>query len=52
MGYMCVFFYLKQCVCEVFLAGMQEFHIIPDGFCYLPGEKFTARFHPGKIFKI
>ena len=30
----------------------QDFHIIPGGFCYLPGEKFTAMSHPGKLFKI
>ena len=30
----------------------QDFHIIPGGFCYLPGEKFTARSQPGKFFKI
>ena len=35
-------FYLKQCVCEV----------IPGGFRYLPGEKFNARSHPGRFFKM
>ena len=30
----------------------QDFLIIPGGFCYLPGEKFTARSHPGKFLKL
>ena len=30
----------------------QDFHIIPGGFRYLPCEKFTARSHPRKFFKI
>ena len=30
----------------------QDFHIIPVGFYYLPGEKLNARSHPGKFFKI
>ena len=27
----------------------QDFHIIPGGFCYLPGDKFTASSHPEKF---
>ena len=30
----------------------EVFHVILGGVCYIPGEKFTARSHPGKVFKI
>ena len=29
----------------------QDVHIISVGFCYLPGEKFTARCHPEDFLK-
>ena len=49
--YVCVF-YLKECVCAFVRFSPQDFHFIPGGFCFLPGEKFTARSHPGNFFEI
>ena len=38
-------------VCFIFKTP-HDFRIISGKFCYLPGEKFTARSHPGTFFKI
>ena len=46
--YVCVFFLNSVFV----MFSPQDFYIIPGVFCYLPGEKFTARPHPGKFFEI
>ena len=38
-------------VCFIFKTP-HDFRIISGKFCYLPGEKFTARSHPRTFFKI
>ena len=45
---MCVF--MENSVLVSF--SPQDFHIIPGGVCYLPGETFTTRSHPGNFFEI
>ena len=45
---MCVF--MENSVLVSF--SPQDFHIIPGGVCYLPGETFTTRSHPGNVFEI
>ena len=37
-----VSFFLFKTVCLFVRLSPQDVHIIPCGFCYLPGEKFTA----------
>ena len=59
--YIHIYIYINGNICVLFLFktvylfvrfSPQDVHIIPCGFCYLPGEKFTARSYPGKFFEI
>ena len=40
------------CVCVFVRLSPQDFHLIPGGFCYIPGEKFTAKSRPRDVFEI
>ena len=46
------FFQTFKAYIYIYRFSQQDFHIIPGRIFYLPGEKFTARSHPGKFFKI
>ena len=49
-GDICVCVFMENSVLVSF--SRQDFHIIPGGVCYLPGETFTTRSHPGNFFEI